>query len=75
MEIPLNNAEKGFYYDATDEQIARHQLHTIEEILYWIEDMNKLLREIQTEDEWNKAYLLKNKPSTYSSKLKELYSI
>lgn len=53
MEIKpkLENANVGFHYTVTDEQIKAHQDKSIEEILMWIEETSKFIYEAQTPEE------------------------
>lgn len=61
MEIKpkLENANVGFDYTVTDEQIAAHQKKSIEEILMWIEETSKFIYEIQTPEERLRTKLAK----------------
>lgn len=45
------NADKGFHYTVSDEQIAAYSKWTIEEKLNWLEDTYKLIDSLQTPDE------------------------
>ena len=47
----LENANIGFRYTVTDEQIAAHQKKSVEEILMWIEETSKFIYELQTPEE------------------------
>lgn len=45
------NAGKGFHYTVTDEQIKQHQQRTFLEIFEWLEETNKFIYSIQTDEE------------------------
>lgn len=47
----LENANIGFHYTVTDEQITAHQKKSVEEILMWIEETSKFIYEVQTPEE------------------------
>jgi hypothetical protein len=47
LKLILKNENTGFFYEVTAEEIAAHQKYSVEKILYWLEDMNKFLREVQ----------------------------
>jgi hypothetical protein len=53
MEIKpkVENANKGFHYTVTDEQLKAHQQKNLEEILMWIEETSKFIYEVQTTEE------------------------
>lgn len=55
----LENANIGFHYTVTDEQIAAHQKKSVEEILLWIEEISKFIYEIQTPEERLRTKLAK----------------
>ena len=61
MEIKpkLENANKGFHYTVTDEQIKEHQQKSVEEILMWIEETSKFIYEVQTPEERIRTKLAK----------------
>ncbi len=61
MEIKpkLENANIGFHYTVTDEQIRAHQKKSIEEILLWIETTSKFIYEVQTPEERFRSKLAK----------------
>ena len=61
MEIKpkLENANKGFHYTVTDEQIKAHQQKSLEEILMWIEETSKFIYEVQTPEERIRSKLAK----------------
>ncbi|HXC05244.1 MAG TPA: hypothetical protein VNZ86_10865 [Bacteroidia bacterium] len=50
--IPIKaNAEKGFHYSVTDEQIARHQKLPLHELFEWLESTNRFISKLQTPEE------------------------
>lgn len=55
----LENANKGFHYSVTDEQIKAHQQKSIDEILMWIEETSKFIYEIQAPEERRRMKLAK----------------
>ncbi len=55
------NAEKGFDYTVTDEQIAEHQKRTVREIFQMMEAHAKFLYEIQTPEERERMRIVKGK--------------
>lgn len=59
IEPKHENANKGFHYTVTDEQIRLHQQKSIEEILLWIEETSKFIYEIQTPEERKRMKLTK----------------
>lgn len=61
MEIKpkLENANIGFHYTVTDEQIKTHQKKSIEEILLWIETTSQFIYEAQTPEERLRSKLAK----------------
>ena len=61
MEIKpkLENANIGFHYTVTDEQIKAHQAKSVEEILMWIEETSKFIYEVQTPEERLRTKLAK----------------
>jgi hypothetical protein len=61
MEIKpkLENANIGFHYTVTDEQIKAHKQKSLEEILLWIEETSKFIYEIQTPEERLRTKLAK----------------
>ena len=54
------NANKGFHYTVTDEQIKEHQKRSIEEIFEWLEKTNKFIYEMQTPEERARMRMMKN---------------
>lgn len=54
------NANKGFHYTVTDEQIKEHQKRSIEEIFEWLEKTNKFIYDMQTPEERARMRMLKN---------------
>ena len=57
----LENADKGYHYTVTPEQIEAYQNWTLEERLQWIWDTNVLLSKIQTLEERERARMIKHK--------------
>ncbi|MBI3519324.1 MAG: hypothetical protein HY062_08195 [Bacteroidetes bacterium] len=55
----IENANIGFHYTVTDEQIKAHQQKSVEEILEWIEETSKFIYEIQTPEERLRTKLAK----------------
>lgn len=55
----LENANIGFNYTVTDEQIAAHQKKSAEEILMWIEETSKFIYAVQTPEERLRTKLAK----------------
>jgi hypothetical protein len=52
MIIPKEeNADKGFYYTVSDEQIKEHQQRSVKEIFEWLEKTNKFIYSLQTPEE------------------------
>ncbi|MBL7882484.1 MAG: hypothetical protein JNL69_00330 [Bacteroidia bacterium] len=49
------NADKGFNYTVTDEQIKEHQKRSVLEIFEWLEEPNKFIYAIQTPEERERA--------------------
>jgi hypothetical protein len=45
------NADKGFHYTVTDEQIKQHQQRSLKEIFEWLENTNKFIHALQTPEE------------------------
>ncbi len=45
------NADKGFHYTVTDEQIKQHQARSIKEIFDWLQKTNKFIYAVQTPEE------------------------
>ena len=54
------NADKGFYYTVTDEQIAEHQKRSVKEIFEWLETTNKFIYQMQTPAERERMKRAKN---------------
>jgi len=54
------NANKGFHYTVTDEQIREHQQRSLEEIFEWLEKTNKFVYELRTPEEREFAKWIKN---------------
>lgn len=59
IQPKLENANKGFDYEVTDEQIKQHQQRTLKEILDWLENTNKFIYSIQTPEERERAKKIK----------------
>ncbi len=60
--IPIaENADKGFHYTVTDEQIREHQQRSIKEIFEWLEKTNKFIYSIQTPEERERSRKIKGK--------------
>lgn len=57
----LENADKGYHYTVTTEQMEAYQKWTIEERLRWIWDTNVLLSKFQTLEEKERARIVKHK--------------
>ena len=55
----IENANKGFHYTVTEEQIREHQQRSVEEIFQWLETTNKFIYNIQTPEE--RARMIKSK--------------
>lgn len=54
------NADKGFHYTVTDEQIREHQKRSLLEIFEWLEETNKFIYAIQTPEERERMRKAKN---------------
>lgn len=54
------NANKGFHYTVTDEQIKEHQQRSVMEIFEWLETTNKFIYSIQTPQERERIRKAKN---------------
>lgn len=54
------NANKGFNYTVTDEQIKEHQKRTVLEIFEWLENTNKFIYAVQTPEERERMKKAKN---------------
>ncbi|MDX2191289.1 MAG: hypothetical protein SFY32_15660 [Bacteroidota bacterium] len=57
----IENAEVGFEYAITDEQIKRYALFSDEEKLAWLDDINEFLNATQTKEEKEYIKKFKNK--------------
>ena len=55
----LENANIGFRYTVTDEQIAAYQKKSVEEILMSLEETSKFIYEVQTPEERLRTKLAK----------------
>ena len=60
IQPKTENANKGFHYTVTDEQIREHQKRSLEEIFEWLEKTNKFVYELQTPEEREMAKKMKN---------------
>ena len=61
MIVPKKeNADKGFHYTVTDEQIKEHQQRSIKEIFEWLENTSKFIYEMQTPEERERMRKAKN---------------
>ncbi|MEH0155339.1 hypothetical protein V6R21_14430 [Limibacter armeniacum] len=45
------NANKGYYFDVTDNEIQEHLQRSVEDIFAWLENTNKFIAQIQTPTE------------------------
>ncbi len=54
------NADKGFHYTVTDEQIQEHQRRSVKEIFEWLENTTKFIYAIQTPEERERLSKAKN---------------
>jgi len=61
IKSKLENADKGYHYTVTPEQIDAYQKWSLEECLQWIWDTNVLLSKIQTPEERELARIIKYK--------------
>ncbi|MEY4876443.1 MAG: hypothetical protein RL708_1592 [Bacteroidota bacterium] len=57
----LENANVGFHYTVTDEQIEEYSHWTIEEKFKWLFETSQFIYEVQTPEERERMYLLKGK--------------
>ena len=55
------NADNGYAYTVTDEQISAYAKWTIEERLQWVFDTYELVSQIQTPEEKTRAIEMKHK--------------
>lgn len=61
--IPKKENENiGFWYTATDEQIAKHKTLSTKELFVWIQAGNEFLAAIQTPQERANMRAIKGKP-------------
>lgn len=60
IQPKAENANKGFHYTVTDEQIREHQQRSLEEIFEWLEKTNKFVYELRTPEEREIAKKMKN---------------
>lgn len=60
MVPKAENANKGFHYTGTDDQIKEHQKRSIEEIFEWLERTNKFIYDMQTSEERQRMRMMKN---------------
>lgn len=56
----LENANKGFHYTVTDEQIAEHRKRSLKDIFDWLEKTNKFVYALQTAEEREISRKMKN---------------
>jgi len=54
------NADKGFHYTVSDEQIAAYAKWTIEEKLNWLTEMSMFIQSVQTPEERERMKIAKN---------------
>ena len=54
------NANKGFHYTVSDEQIAAHKKRSLIEIFAWLENTSKFIYSLQTASERAKTKGAKN---------------
>ncbi len=54
------NADKGFHYTVSDEQIAAYAKWTIEEKLKWLADTYRFIDSIQTPEERKRMREIRN---------------
>lgn len=54
------NANKGFHYTVTEEQIAEHQKRSLKEIFEWLETTSKFIYQMQTPEERERMRRAKN---------------
>lgn len=55
------NADKGYTYTVTDEQIAAYAKWTLDERLQWVFDTYELVSQLQTPEEKARAIEMKHK--------------
>ncbi|MBP9185991.1 MAG: hypothetical protein KBE91_03490 [Bacteroidia bacterium] len=60
----LENADKGYNYTVTPEQIEAYKKWSIKEKLQWIWDTNVLLNKIKTPEERELSLKIKHKTNT-----------
>ena len=56
----LENADKGFHYTVSEEQIKEHQKRSVKEIFEWLEKTSKFIYEMQTPEERERMRKAKN---------------
>jgi hypothetical protein len=56
----VENADKGFHYTVTDEQMREHQKRSVKEIFEWLEKTNKFVYSLQTPKEREMSRKIKN---------------
>jgi hypothetical protein len=61
IKSKLENADKGFSYTVTPEQLEAYQKWTIEERLRWIWETNVFLSKVQTPEERERMLHIKFK--------------
>lgn len=55
------NADIGFYYEVTQEQVDQHRKRSFKEILSWLDSTQKLINSLQTVEEKARINHLKRK--------------
>ena len=60
IEPKIENANIGFHYSVTDEQIEAHGKRSVEEILMWLQETSRFIYEIQTPEERERLKRAKN---------------
>ena len=60
IEPKKENANVGFHYSVTDEQITAHRKKSVEEILMWLQETSKFIYEVQTPEERERLKRAKN---------------
>lgn len=56
-----NNSDKGFNYSVTPEQLKEYAKWTWQERLHWIFETNEFLSKVQTNEERERARIIKHK--------------
>jgi hypothetical protein len=60
IEPKKENANVGFHYTVTEEQIKAHQKRSVEEILTWLEETSKFIYAVQSPEERERIKTAKN---------------